>query len=116
MEPYYEDGKFNSDGQLGSTVVSLNHKCFTTRNFCELWQRGAPIVVQNVHTDLQGRWTPPDFIQEYGSKSVELIDCVTGDTHRSTVTAFFSLMFALEPSSNTIKLKVRSCILHAPDC
>ena len=93
-------------GQLRSDIAVLDHNSFTTVDFCRLWRCGSPIVVQNVHTGLQGRWTPADFIQDYGTRSVELIDCATGDTHRWSVTNFFSRMSAPESGSSVVKLKV----------
>ena len=94
--------------QPPTVIVTLNHDSFTTDQFRKLWRRGAPIVVQNVHTDFQGRWTPSHFIREYGSRSVQLIDCATGITSRSSVAAFFSQMTAPELSPNVMKLKACS--------
>lgn len=84
----------------------LSNNSFTTVDFSHLWRHRTPIIVKNVHTTLQGRWTPADFIQEYGSRAVELIDCVTGDTRRSSVADFFSCMAAPKLGLNVLKLKV----------
>ncbi|KAI1785486.1 hypothetical protein LXA43DRAFT_899759 [Ganoderma leucocontextum] len=110
MESYWEAGigethVSDHGGQLHGAVVALDCKSFATHEFCSLWRRGTPIVVQNVHADLQGRWTPADFIQEYGSRSVELVNCVTGNTRRSSVSDFFSLMNAPESRLSIMKLK-----------
>ena len=111
MQFYYENRvkepyASHHDEQLHSDIVVLDHNSFTTVDFCRLWRRGTPIVVQNVHTGLQGRWTPADFIQDYGSRSVELIECATGDTRRWSVADFFSRMTAPELGLNVMKLKV----------
>lgn len=91
--------------ELPTSVLILRHKSFTTDQFCDLWRRGAPVVIENVHTDFQGRWTPSDFIREYGSRSVELVNCITGGTCRSSVADFFTQMAVPESCSNVMKLK-----------
>ena len=113
MQLYYGGGvsePFPSDcaGQVQSDIIVLDHDSFTTAKFCGLWRGGTPIIVRDVHTGLQGRWTPTDFIKDYGTKSLELINCVTGDTRRSSVADFFSRMTAPEPESglDVVKLKV----------
>ena len=111
MQLYYEDRvkelyASHHYSQLCSDIVVLDHNSFTTVDFCRLWRCGTPIVVQNVHTGLQGRWTPADFIRDYGSRSVELIDCATGDTRRWSVADFFSRMTAPELGLSVMKLKV----------
>lgn len=115
MDSCYDGGTSQDVHQLPSIVATLAHKSFTTDDFRDLWQHGAPIVIKDVHTDLQGRWAPPDFIREYGSRSVELIDCATGDTCRSSVADFFLRMLTPESSSNVVKLKVSLLVPYAPD-
>ena len=113
-EPFVSD----YDGQLDSGVVVLDHDSFTTAMFRGLWRCGAPIIVRDVHTSLQGGWTPADFIKDYGTRSVELINCASGEMHRSSVTDFFSRMSAPESGVDVMKLKVspksRSLILNEP--
>lgn len=70
-------------------------------------------MITDVHKRMQGRWTPSDFIADYGSRRVVVLDCTDGagdSTRRSTMAEFFTLL--LSPSSTQYyKIKVRMSVL-----
>ncbi|KAI0710348.1 hypothetical protein C8T65DRAFT_557686, partial [Cerioporus squamosus] len=75
--------------------------------FRNLWRRGVPIVINGVDRRLQGRWTPADFIADYGHHKVVVLDCTTDDhkTRRTTMANFFSILSTADADGPYYKLK-----------
>ncbi|CAL8107047.1 unnamed protein product [Orchesella dallaii] len=47
--------------------------------FQEQWKRGQPVIVSNVSSKLNAElWSPESFSRDFGSKSNDLINCMTG--------------------------------------
>ncbi|ODM94392.1 Lysine-specific demethylase 3A [Orchesella cincta] len=47
--------------------------------FQEQWKRGQPVIVSNVSSKLDNElWSPESFSRDFGSKSNDLINCMTG--------------------------------------
>ncbi|KAI0703523.1 hypothetical protein C8T65DRAFT_709242 [Cerioporus squamosus] len=72
----------------------LSDGTFTNSDFHALWRHGVPIVVSGVERRLQGRWTPADFIADYGYHKIVVLDCTTDDqkTRRTNMAEFFSIL------------------------
>ena len=81
---------------------------FTDKEFHDFWQHGVPIVVTNVQ--MQGRWMHADFIEDYGSRKVSVLDCTDGadlKTRRCTMAEFFSILSTPGSPQGRYKMKVR---------
>lgn len=70
-------------------------------------------MVDEVGGRLQGRWTPEDFIADYGSQKITVIDYTDGaEKHqRSTVDEFFRILASPNDCDRALKLKVCSITL-----
>lgn len=91
----------------------LEDGSFSASQFSDLWLLGVPIVVRGIERRLQGKWTPDDFIHDYGPQKVTPIDCLTGMPVKSPsrVETFFRLLKQpLVDGAHPIKLKV--CPFH----
>ncbi|KAI0754544.1 hypothetical protein C8Q80DRAFT_1297762 [Daedaleopsis nitida] len=80
---------------------------FTDAEFYNMWLGGFPVVVTGLERRLQGRWSPDDFIHDYGSQKVTPVNAMTGEPVKciSSVAAFFGLL--KEPKSHTNLLKLK---------
>jgi hypothetical protein len=61
----------------------------------------------------QGKWDPSYFIERYGEQIVDLHDCETRSTCKSTITAFFQSFGKPRDGGQILKLKV-SPVVCAP--
>ncbi|TFK85079.1 hypothetical protein K466DRAFT_495422 [Polyporus arcularius HHB13444] len=85
----------------------LSDGTFTSSEFHSLWRHGAPIVISGVDKRLQGRWTPADFIADYGHHKISVLECTNDGqkTRRSTMAEFFSTLSTPDADGPYHKLK-----------
>jgi lysine-specific demethylase 3 len=72
------------------------------------WARSEPILVTDVHRNIQGEWGPEYFKNYYGLQSVTVIDCDTNEELKSTVADFFEIFGSLKPQRRILKIKACS--------
>jgi hypothetical protein len=77
---------------------------FNDLEFLRHWSQGLPAVVGPIQ--YQGHWGPEYFIERYGTESVTLEDCETGETKPTTVADFFQSLLITDRRTHIWKLKV----------
>jgi hypothetical protein len=75
--------------------------------FLHNWAKGLPAVVS--HIQLQGKWDPQYFVDNYGKEKVTLINCETQATRPATVAEFFNDF--IKPGERAGIWKLKACAL-----
>ncbi|KAI0715465.1 hypothetical protein C8T65DRAFT_643779 [Cerioporus squamosus] len=90
-------------------LTFLSYGDFTDLEFRAIWEHGVPIVITGVDKRMQGRWTPADFIADYGLCQVNVVDCMasaeaTGSRY-VTMAEFFTVLSASDDVEPHWKIK-----------
>ena len=85
-------------------MPTFRHGELSDTEFLQHWSERNPIVI--THVRQQGTWGPAYFVERYGSTSVVLENCETGEVQRATVADYFEIYFENDGQEGVWKIKV----------
>ncbi|KAH7105325.1 Clavaminate synthase-like protein [Auriculariales sp. MPI-PUGE-AT-0066] len=86
-------------------VRLFHHKDLNDANFCELWEKGTPLVVEGLHEKTTLRWTPEYLMEKHGGEQCLVVECQNDSNRRLTVEEFFKKFGNYEDRNEILKLK-----------
>jgi [histone H3]-dimethyl-L-lysine9 demethylase len=86
----------------------IPYHALTEPLFQRVWSEGNPLVVTGILEQMQLKWDPAFFIDNYGDQSATLTDCNSETTRKKSIRDFFSWFGNYEDRDKRCwKLKVR---------